>query len=543
MYDTIKRKVLENIDVFRGLIENDLWITEPNISMHVFHVGRAFARLVVFSLCIGLLHPLHAQAASPLVIGEVAWSGSSLSTSDEWVELWNMGDQTISLQGYRLFGAGSETGIVFRAEDQIAPYGTFVIANFHATDTRSVLEVEANLVTSTLSLSNDKLGLSFVDVAGTIIDQAGNGRLPLAGTSTHNNVSMVRVLPQRSGTEVSSWTSADRSEHLKTGLLDRGTPGVCDGCVLLVPEPRQTPPLDVINNSSPVVQMPRVSISTSTTSTPEIVLAPIPSVVPEASSSSLLIDLPSETVIPEVPTEPMTTVTPTTMEDTFVTPVVTHETTLQVETGTTTTTAVPTIITMTPTTSSTTSTTTLVEMIVPQSHVSSSAVASPLHLQLALTLNHAVYINVPASDHSDEYTALYQLLNTLFKEKDVHMAMMETDEEADQTPSTPLTMRATKLKAPIVKTTTLTKKAPTVKKVSVTKKKTSVAKKKVVTKPAPMSTTIAQASTIATDTPRVFLMGTVASIPQLLGKNQFVIQSPDGRVSSSMATVNNRPRR
>ncbi|MCC7522568.1 hypothetical protein IT407_02095 [Candidatus Uhrbacteria bacterium] len=192
----------------------------------------------------------HAQAAHP-VIGEVAWAGSSLSSADEWLELWNTAANTTTLAGYKLRGASS-ADIVFGGSDEIPPYSAFLIANYGKDDEKSVLDVVPQIVTTTLSLSNSELKIELLGPDDSIADSAGDGGVPPAGTSLPEKMSMVR---QTDG----SWISAATS-----------TPGVCDNCI--IPEPVILIEESVTTSTEQIIETIPPASPTSTIPGPEPML-------------------------------------------------------------------------------------------------------------------------------------------------------------------------------------------------------------------------------------------------------------------------------
>ncbi len=227
------------------------------------------------------------MAASPLRIGEVAWAGSSLSTVDEWLELWNQSDAPLSLAGYLLVGA-SPAPLFLPADAMIPAYGTYLIANYPDTDPKSVLAIPPQLVTSTVSLSNSILFIQLIDPDGAEIDHAGDGKLPPAGSNTAVKASMVR--------QGESWITATSSKSLDTPATDFGTPGICDGCTPVAPpviEPLPQIPLPISSPNdtqsassteaiiSPLVEAPPLIQVSSTNEIPPAI---------EVSSSSSMIE-------------------------------------------------------------------------------------------------------------------------------------------------------------------------------------------------------------------------------------------------------------
>ena len=201
-------------------------------------------------------HAAHAQTTSPtLVIGEVAWAGSSVSTADEWLELWNVTDTPISLAGWLLRGATDTPTLALPTNAIIAPHDLFLISNYAMNDAKSILATTTHLVTTSVSLSNSKLQIDLIDPSGTVVDSVGTGGIPPAGTSLPIKATMIR-----SG---DVWMTATTTFGMKPGVTDLGTPGVCDACDLAPQQPPQTTENET--TSTPDIQ------TETTTTTAEIV--------------------------------------------------------------------------------------------------------------------------------------------------------------------------------------------------------------------------------------------------------------------------------
>lgn len=237
-----------------------------------------------------------AQAAeSHVYISEVAWAGSSLSTADEWIELVNPTDQDFMLSGWRIVGAGaSNKTLVLPADALIPAGGAFLISNYPASDPHCSLNIEPNVVTTTISLSNSNLKIQLIDTDGQLIDQAGDGNAPPAGYSSAVKASMIRIDYLMSGDLKDAWQTAESAQNIKTS--DLGTPGFVD-----------------IEESSPAP--PPIEESSSTTST-----EPIADELPTATTTDEFL-LPSDTstediidiVLPDVSSGSTETVTSTPM--------------------------------------------------------------------------------------------------------------------------------------------------------------------------------------------------------------------------------------
>jgi hypothetical protein len=198
-----------------------------------------------------------AHAESHVVIGEVAWAGSSSSLADEWIELWNLGDEDISLAGFSIQGADSKP-IYFPSDAVIGAKKTYIVSNYSDTDPKSVLSVAPNLVTSTIAISNSSLSLSLLDNNGNVVDQVGNGATPPAGMTGSIKASMIRL------NEI--WMTATESIGFDEGSSDMGTPGLCDGCTFnLKAAPEEilkVEPLLIVEDASPTSTSSDISQNT-----------------------------------------------------------------------------------------------------------------------------------------------------------------------------------------------------------------------------------------------------------------------------------------
>ena len=180
--------------------------------------------------------PTLAPAAAGLVIGEVGWAGSSTNTADEYIELVNLSNDMLVLDGIVLEGAATSGGDLSIPDGRtLAPGGVFLITNFDAADSHSAIAAHSDFVTSEISLSNSALSIVLRSANGTELDRAGNGKVPLAGSS-NPITSMVRADALVDGSTKDAWKSSTTSSGFKGGVLDLGTPGTTD-LTVVVPEP------------------------------------------------------------------------------------------------------------------------------------------------------------------------------------------------------------------------------------------------------------------------------------------------------------------
>lgn len=187
---------------------------------------RPFIAFVFFALAA----PLSAQPG-PVIISELMWPGSTASTADEWIELYNPNDATVDLTGWTLtYRSGDEDKVMIVLDAaEILPGQTFLIANYAAEHKNSLLAVEPQRVDSAVSLPNTKLLLHLYDgdpqAGGQLIDVADDGRgAPFAGDSASKSA-MVRIAFDQPGNQPESWATATEQSGWDVGASELGTPG------------------------------------------------------------------------------------------------------------------------------------------------------------------------------------------------------------------------------------------------------------------------------------------------------------------------------
>ncbi|MFH1855304.1 MAG: lamin tail domain-containing protein [bacterium] len=155
--------------------------------MNFFKIAIVVALAVIFNVF--LFGKAEAQESPKIFINELMWQGSSASTADEWIELYNDSDELIDLSGFKICDEYKndepksqpckENALMVEIEDgQIAPRGYFLIANFSSADPRSIIDAPADIVDTGISLSNTNLKISLRDHNNQEIDVAGNGSRP-----------------------------------------------------------------------------------------------------------------------------------------------------------------------------------------------------------------------------------------------------------------------------------------------------------------------------------------------------------------------------
>lgn len=158
---------------------------------------------------------VYASSAADVVINEIAWAGTSDSSSDEWIELYNTTNQVIDLTNWTIEDDGSPLLI---ESGTIAPHSYFLIE-----DSEISTNTPADGIIP-LSLSNTGDSLTLKDDSGTTIDTANpQGTIWPAGSSTEKS-SMERIDPSISSED--NWASAQSSNNALARLSSTilGTP-------------------------------------------------------------------------------------------------------------------------------------------------------------------------------------------------------------------------------------------------------------------------------------------------------------------------------
>lgn len=184
----------------------------------------------------------------PIRINEIGWAGTSASPFDEWIELANLGDQSVDLGGWML-SDGGDLAVTLRGE--IPAHGFFLLER---TDDSTVSDVAASLI-YTGNLSNAGERLALVDRSGRTVDTANQqgGSWPAGDASLR--ASMVRI---GTSDEPGSWrtTTAPGAAHDASGQPILGSPGAPNTAT----SPSATPASSPTNTPSPTAS---VSLSPS----------------------------------------------------------------------------------------------------------------------------------------------------------------------------------------------------------------------------------------------------------------------------------------
>ena len=186
-------------------------------------------RLIFFILLLGLSsEPFISFAYNPnVVINEIAWMGTKVSSNEEWIELYNPANKEVDISGWEIENAGAKNNTLEISAGKIPAYRYFLICRKEIGN--------CDLVESKLSLHNkyDKNGkLVLKNKAGDIIDatpEAVNQKWP-AGNNQKPKKTMERICPLALGSELKNW---------QTSQSPGGTPRDKNSPVKIKPEPEQ----------------------------------------------------------------------------------------------------------------------------------------------------------------------------------------------------------------------------------------------------------------------------------------------------------------
>lgn len=123
------------------------------------------------------MHPLPAgaQVAPQIIISEINWAGSSLSTADEWIKLYNAGPDDINASGFVLTGVATSGQALSLADGTMIPTGTSLLISNYYLGAKSILTEKPDLVTTALSLPNSGLHIFLTMTDGTVLDEVNFG--------------------------------------------------------------------------------------------------------------------------------------------------------------------------------------------------------------------------------------------------------------------------------------------------------------------------------------------------------------------------------
>jgi len=174
--------------------------------------------------------PTPAQQPGDVVINEINWSGSSLSTADEWVELKNMTSNPIDISGWVIENLGeSSSPNITISSGSIPANGFFLISN--NVETSSKINIVPDFVTTSISLANEGEQLRLKSNTNVLIDSANStsggwftGEDPSPGPAK----SMERNDSPGDGTVAGNWHTATSQTNMDGDAAELATPRVAN---------------------------------------------------------------------------------------------------------------------------------------------------------------------------------------------------------------------------------------------------------------------------------------------------------------------------
>ena len=164
-----------------------------------------------------------AVASGSVVINEIAWAGGLDNSNDEWIELYNPGSQSVSLDGWYIEDDYTDQYVI--VSGTIPAHGYFLIE-----DTEATSNVTADAIIG-LSLANSGDTLILKDSAGTVIDTVNaSGGAWYAGDNT-SKATMERIDPS---------IIVDSASNFATASSGNGSTGSLGSSILGTPKSQNT---------------------------------------------------------------------------------------------------------------------------------------------------------------------------------------------------------------------------------------------------------------------------------------------------------------
>ncbi|HNC08036.1 MAG TPA: lamin tail domain-containing protein, partial [Anaerolineales bacterium] len=156
-----------------------------------------------------------------IVINEVAWAGTGSAplSSDEWIELYNVGPSPVDLNGWKL----KDSTTTINLTGVIPAHGYFLLEK---DDNTTVSDIPADLIYTSMELSNSGETLTLYDATNKVIDTAnGNGgSWPAGSSSTYGTMERVRTESNESDIDWATNTGVKRNGKNANGTNILGTP-------------------------------------------------------------------------------------------------------------------------------------------------------------------------------------------------------------------------------------------------------------------------------------------------------------------------------
>ncbi len=162
--------------------------------------------------------PTTATNVGSVVINEIAWMGTSFSANDEWIELFNVTNVPISLEGWTLSSlTGSSPDPKITLSGSIPAQGYIILER---TDDTTISDIQAfKIYTGALNDTGEALELR--DNNGNMVDSIPKADKGWFAGDKNSRASMERINPHISGSQASNWAT---NNSAKTNGHDGGIP-------------------------------------------------------------------------------------------------------------------------------------------------------------------------------------------------------------------------------------------------------------------------------------------------------------------------------
>lgn len=236
---------------------------------------------LVLSILLVLIFSQKIIASPTIVINEIAWSGTSASTSDEWIELYNTTNNPVDLTGWQLISLDGTPNATLSGT--ITANGYFLLER---QDDNTVSDIGANQIyKGAFEDVGEQLRLqdtnkNVIDTANSDGDKWPGGTGP---TGTPSRASMERINPLLPDTD-DNWGNNNgiiRNGKDASGSAINGTPK-SQNSVYVVPTetPVPTPTPTVIPTMTPT---PTLTPTATPTTTPALTTTPVPTLIPTST--------------------------------------------------------------------------------------------------------------------------------------------------------------------------------------------------------------------------------------------------------------------
>ncbi|MDP4009273.1 MAG: helix-hairpin-helix domain-containing protein, partial [bacterium] len=143
---------------------------------------------------------LSADLPKTVVINEITWMGTNVSTADEWIELYNPGSTPVDLSGWKLEAEDGTPSI--NLQGTISAGGFFLLER---TNNETVSDITADLV-YTGALEDAGENLRLYNSEGALTDWVNASSGWFAGKK-EGRISMERIDAEKSGSDPANWHS------------------------------------------------------------------------------------------------------------------------------------------------------------------------------------------------------------------------------------------------------------------------------------------------------------------------------------------------